>query len=464
MSTFRPPLKPIMTTPTAMPEAPLINISALLLERSDMDAGVVAQLRNALAESSTQYSNLKEAAETLENNLETGRGDPKMTQLKLGISSFFLGRMERAAEMLEEMQQPLARYYLGLALNELGQHESAITSLESAGAAGYAVSEVQLHKAAALRGMRRYDDALKTLQSLESYVHTTAEYAYQLGALLDAQGDEERAIEYYEKAIAADSRHVGALFQLAYRNDMAGNDEEAVSLYERCLQLPPARVGTLINLGILYEDQCRYEQAAFCYSQVLKVYPTHARARLFLRDASSSRSQFYDEDAERRNDRYSAVLDIPVTDFELSVRSRNCLEKMNIHRLGDLTRISEQQLLASKNFGETSLQEIKNMLSLKGLRLGQTLEQSASPTKRTHPGFNAEEYSPQEQVLFSKPISELNLSVRSRKCMNRLGIATIGELCSHTGDELLECKNFGVTSLTEVREKLTEIQLKLRGD
>jgi DNA-directed RNA polymerase subunit alpha len=48
--------------------------------------------------------------------------------------------------------------------------------------------------------------------------------------------------------------------------------------------------------------------------------------------------------------------------------------------------------------------------------------------------------------------------------MVRLGISTIGELVRRTGDDLLECKNFGVTSLNEVREKLTLQSLKLRGD
>jgi len=33
-----------------------------------------------------------------------------------------------------------------------------------------------------------------------------------------------------------------------------------------------------------------------------------------------------------------------------------------------------------------------------------------------------------------------------------------------TGDDLLECKNFGVTSLNEVREKLADLGLKMRGD
>lgn len=61
-------------------------------------------------------------------------------------------------------------------------------------------------------------------------------------------------------------------------------------------------------------------------------------------------------------------------------------------------------------------------------------------------------------------MSDLNLSVRARKCMNRLGINTLGELCQRTSDELLEAKNFGVTSLKEVQEKLVNYGLKLRGD
>lgn len=444
-----------------MAELPLINVSALLLEREDMDAGVVQQIKTALAESPKQYTALREAADRLEGQLQQGKGDPAKIRLKLGVANYLLGRTEKGANHLESAKTPLGQFYLGQALIELGRFEDAIKALDGAAKSGYAASEVKMQKAAAQRGLGRFDEALATLQSVDSYVHNSAEFLYQAGSILAARGDKTKAVEHFEKALAADPRHAGALFQLAYQNDMNGNDSEAISLYERCLQVPPPRLGTLINLGILYEDNERYDQAAICYENVLRIYPNHARARLFLRDAASSLSQFYDEDAERRSDRYNAVLDIPVTDFELSVRSRNCLRKMGIRTLGDLTRSSEQHLLASKNFGETSLLEIKNILNMKGLRLGQSLDQ---PTKRPHASFNPDEYSPQEQALFSRPVTELNLSVRSRKCMNRLGIGTIGELIVHTGDELLECKNFGVTSLVEVREKLKELGLKLRGD
>ena len=48
--------------------------------------------------------------------------------------------------------------------------------------------------------------------------------------------------------------------------------------------------------------------------------------------------------------------------------------------------------------------------------------------------------------------------------MMRLRLTTIGELIRKSSDDLLESKNFGVTSLNEVREKLTQMDLKLRGE
>jgi DNA-directed RNA polymerase subunit alpha len=101
------------------------------------------------------------------------------------------------------------------------------------------------------------------------------------------------------------------------------------------------------------------------------------------------------------------------------------------------------------------------MMTTKGLRLGQSLEEGAQYDLRYR---GKQPLSEQEQAVLSKPVTELNLSVRARKCMNRLGINTFGELINRTADELLESKNFGMTSLNEVREKLNQFGLSLRGD
>ncbi|HEY1067898.1 MAG TPA: DNA-directed RNA polymerase subunit alpha C-terminal domain-containing protein, partial [Pirellulales bacterium] len=222
----------------------------------------------------------------------------------------------------------------------------------------------------------------------------------------------------------------------------------------------PPHLGTLLNLGVIYEDREQFQKAAQCYQRILAVDPGNFRAKLFFKDAEASLDMVVDEQAERRNDRMAQVLLTPVTDFELSVRARNCLQKMGIKTLGDLTNITENELLASKNFGETSLNEIKDMMASRGLRLGQNVEQKPAPGG----SFEAQSMSPDEQAMLGKPVNELNLSVRARKCMIRLGVNTIGELIRYTGDDLLECKNFGVTSLNEVREKLTSMNLKLRGE
>src|SRR5262249_10965774 len=209
------------------------------------------------------------------------------------------------------------------------------------------------------------------------------------------------------------------------------------------------------------EDNAQFEKAVECYRRILNAEPTDERARLFFKDAEASKSMYYSPEEEHDMSKFRQVLEIPVTDFELSVRSRNCLKKMNIKTLGDLTRVNEAQLLSSKNFGETSLAEIKEMMASKGLRLGQSLEEGAQHDMRFRP---QQPLSEQEQAVLNKPVSELNLSVRARKCMNRLGITTLGELVQRTADELLESKNFGMTSLNEVREKLSQYGLTLRGD
>ena len=54
--------------------------------------------------------------------------------------------------------------------------------------------------------------------------------------------------------------------------------------------------------------------------------------------------------------------------------------------------------------------------------------------------------------------------VRSRKCIEKLNIRTIGDLIQHSEAELLMAKNFGMTSLTEIKQRLTDVGLSLRDD
>jgi len=79
--------------------------------------------------------------------------------------------------------------------------------------------------------------------------------------------------------------------------------------------------------------------------------------------------------------RLQELLNRPIEDLtELSVRSRNSLQKENIHTVRDLVQRTEQQMLSIDNFGKKSLQEISEFLAGHGLRFGQELEQSDDGT------------------------------------------------------------------------------------
>lgn len=66
----------------------------------------------------------------------------------------------------------------------------------------------------------------------------------------------------------------------------------------------------------------------------------------------------------------------PIEDLaELSVRSRNSLQKENIRTLGDLVQKTEDDMLQIENFGKKSLKEISDFLEEHGLRFGMQLEE-----------------------------------------------------------------------------------------
>ncbi len=287
-----------------------------------------------------------------------------------------------------------------------------------------------------------------------------ADEYFKRGVDAEKNGQHEKAVEWYERALNENPDNELACFQLAVLYDRQADDAKAIELYERLSTSPPVHLNALLNLAILYEDNNHYDEAYRCLDAVLRTDPNHERARLYMKDVESARALMYDEDGERRSDRRNAILDTPISDFELSVRSRNCLKKMNLRTVGDLLRTTEQELLSYKNFGETSLGEIKALLAQKGLRLGQSVE-GASDSADTTSSAEPQEGQVAPEVM-GKSVADLELSVRSRKALQRLNINLLSELAAKTEDELLGCKNFGLTSLNEVKQQLETYGMKLR--
>ena len=383
----------------------------------------------------------------------------------LGYFQMILGDLDAARATLESNSgSDWGAYWLCRVLLEKKMPEEALSIAKKFQGGSAATVDFGYLAVEALLQKGEVDEARAILDSLRSGESESSQFAYASGLCSESAGDYREAIDLFKRATELDEENYDAYFRLGYLLGYHATEEEeqsgiALDSYEKCLLARPINTNVVMNLGIMYEDCERYHDAIQCFQAVLKHHPTHSRAKLFLEDAVASTTMFYDKEQEKKADRQSQVLRIPVSDFELSVRSRNCLQKMNIDTLGDLIMRTEQELLSYKNFGETSLTEIKEMLTQKSLRLGQGLEDLDSEPLSPR---NPLEASADPQVL-DTPIDSLNLSVRSRRCMERLNVRVVRDLINKTEVELMSAKNFGMTSLTEIKQQLSEKGLSLRG-
>jgi DNA-directed RNA polymerase subunit alpha len=390
--------------------------------------------------------------------VEAGQGDA----LKLGLATLILNRFSEALEYFGRAPAGKMRHYHAAeAALGLNRFEQAIQEFRHAAKHGWdpfltdlRIAEVQLRA-----GDLAAAETIVKQRQVEG--ENRAEWHYVRGLTLEARDQRVAAADAFERVMVMDPDHAPTMFRLARLYDQAGDDQEAIELYDRLTRQPRSHINALINAAVLYEDRGNYEAAILCLRRVLRLYPNPRRARLFLKSVESCRQQVIDEGGEPPVDARVRLLATPLSEFELSVRARNCLKKMNIRTVGELMRLTEAELLAYKNFGETSLNEIKTLLAKKGLRLGLSPEEVevkvtdpvAAPPKVALP--------PGHEAVLAKPVSELELSVRSRRCLQRLNVHTLADLVQYSESDLLATRNFGVTSLNEIKTRLAEHGLKL---
>lgn len=105
-----------------------------------------------------------------------------------------------------------------------------------------------------------------------------------------------------------------------------------------------------------------------------------------------------------------------------------------------------------------------NTLLCRARHLANQLEQSAAVIRELCDALDLAGSKLPEPGILSMSVDDLDLYVRGRKCLRRLGITTVGQLVQKSGKELLKVKNLGITSLNQIREHLADVGLKLRDD
>ncbi len=361
---------------------------------------------------------------------------------RLGVLAFAVGRFADAEEHLDA-KDAYGSAILGLVNSELGEHDEAKALLTAA------AKSLPEAKAELVRALVAAGDAEGADKAL-SAVADAAEKDFLQGRILELKGNVEAAIKAYEAALETKADHVEAAFHIGCLLDRIGDDELAAEHFLICADASPAYVPGVINLGILFEERGEANAAIDCFRQSLAYNPRDRRARSLLRDAKASRAMYYDEKEERERERMEKIMRTSVNDFELSVRSRNCLAKMSIFTLGDLLRITEAEMLAYKNFGETSLKEVKEMLAARNLRLGMFREnEERSITKA-------------DQKVLAESIDRLELTGPIATVLSDLGVTRIGDLVQYTDLDLYKAPGSGQSPVQELSTALGAYGVGLR--
>lgn len=117
-------------------------------------------------------------------------------------------------------------------------------------------------------------------------------------------------------------------------------------------------------------------------AEAAKIAKDHFSIFVNFNDSDVASSEEDSEDDARIKE----ILNTPVEELELSVRSSNCLKNANIRTIGELTKKTEDDIAKTRNFGKKSLTEIKEKLQEWGLTLGMTdyshLKNAANLTKQ----------------------------------------------------------------------------------
>ena len=407
--------------------------SAQFLIESDTPS--IAQIRIFRRLASQDVHERKKLADLQKEGLTGVKSEKKLRE---GILAFGLGHYADAEELLTDEGNALSNAVLGLIYEELEEYEDAVEFYKKA--AGE-IPAANVQAARALIEAEKIDDANAIIDTLPE----SADAEYLAGRIAEVDGRIEAAINAYESALELDANHVESAFKLGVLLDRIGDDDMAIETLLVCADVYPHYLPGVINVGILYEERGEANAAIDCFRQVLAYNPDNRRAALLLRDARASRGMYYDEREERDREHMTKILRTPVNEFELSVRSRNCLAKMNIFTLGDLISITEQEMLNYKNFGETSLKEVREMLTARNLRLGQLREHESRGINRA------------DQKVLADSVDKLELSEKAMSVLENLGVSRIGDIQQYSDIELYRVPQSGQSVVQELTTALAAI-------
>ncbi len=426
----------------------------------------IFELSDAVREDEELAEELQELQENFDDHYEDFSSDNRAI-VREATMAWILGSPEDAAELLDGTQPSReSRLVEGLSYKEMGEFHLSAEVLEDL-YEEYADQDeyyerIFVNLVESYLNLNEIEEARDWVDDEEDQYDGSPNYLYLDGFVNEMEGFREDALECYDQALEEDPEHLHSLFRKAnllnrqaVETDDPDREPEDYSreLYEKIMNISPAHEGPIMNLGLLYEDQGEFERAKDCYRMILEERPDHEIAELYLGDADASMNLSFREERMRKRVETGKLLNKSVEEFEFPQRILDAFDQLNVETIGDLIQCTEEELLNCDNFGQYSLERVKKFLDERDLSLSK-----AGRNKVTlKPG------PPPDEVddILRKKIEDFDWSARSKRAMKRLSIYTVKDLVEKTEEELLECQNFGETSLQEVKDTLSELGLSL---
>ena len=195
----------------------------------------------------------------------------------------------------------MAHYNLGIALNEQGDTDGAISHYRKAVQLwpGYAEAHYNLGRLLVQKG--QVDEAITHYEKALEINPADAEAHNNLGAALFASGHVDEAIAHYRKALTIRPDYADASCNLASALLSNGDLDGAIAYYSGCLAVSPNQVEARYNLATVLLRTGRTDEAMAHYQKVLELSPDNADARANLGSVFLAKGRVRDAIAQYRD-------------------------------------------------------------------------------------------------------------------------------------------------------------------
>jgi tetratricopeptide (TPR) repeat protein len=185
-------------------------------------------------------------------------------------------KLEKKADQLK----PDELYMVGFAFFQLGNDTKAIECYDKALAKGLDSGFVHFYKGLSLCYQKKYDEALKEIETSLKKEPSNQEYLNQKALIYRYQGQEDKALVYFEEATKLPNTYGEPFFWVAYIYHGKQDFKKALDLYYIALDSVPQRnsyyLETLKSIGQLeYTHTKNYLRSANAYAQAINFEPNN---------------------------------------------------------------------------------------------------------------------------------------------------------------------------------------------